>query len=172
MIGLSKRLKTIAELCNGDTIADIGCDHGRLGVWMLQNGLCKRVIAIDVSEKCIEKARRLATFVGVSDQMDCRVGDGLNVLHPGEADSVVISGMGGTSIQDILRDRQDMLRSARVVLQPQTSKPELREWLGENGFVVRDEKVVLDRRRYYDVWLVDCPCRLEDRSKWISMSIN
>ena len=87
MKGLGKRLGAALGLIDCDTLADVGCDHGKAGIAAIRTGRAKRVILTDISEKSLSKARASAEYFGID--ADCRVGDGMTVLAPGEADCVL-----------------------------------------------------------------------------------
>ena len=95
-VHLRPRLNRALDMLRGSqTVADIGSDHGRLAVALLQQGAAERVIACDISAPSLEKARALCGRCGLGGRMDFRVADGLGGLHPGEADALVMAGMGG-----------------------------------------------------------------------------
>ena len=132
-------------------MADIGCDHGKLSVYLRKNGLS--VVAADRSEKAAEKARQAAESAGVS--LDVRVGDGLGILSKGEANALVIAGLGGREILRILNGDIELARGfEKIVLQPMQRQGELREGLYESGFAIMDEPLVLDEGRIFELLLV------------------
>ena len=95
-VHLRPRLSRALDMLRGSqTVADIGSDHGRLAVALLQQGAAERVIACDISAPSLEKARALCSRCGLGGRMDFRVADGLGGLRPGEADALVMAGMGG-----------------------------------------------------------------------------
>ena len=148
-IVLDPRLSLIAELVGKcECYADIGCDHGRLGAFLLQNGCCKRAQLTDISEPSLGKARRLISLLGFREQVDFCVGDGALALS-GPADVVVIAGMGGTTIGEIILRGREKLGNARLILQPNVAVPELRRTLSEAGYRITDERVAPDGRRNY-----------------------
>lgn len=123
----------------------MGCDHGYLGIHLLKTGVVKHVIATDLREKPLEKARENARLYGTADHMDFFVADGLSAVSPGQVDAIIIAGMGGDNIAAILeaapwvRDPQYTL-----ILQPQTSGNDLRRYLGKAGFSIQAERLVRD----------------------------
>ncbi len=148
-LSLDPRLSMIAELVGRcECCADIGCDHGRLGAFLLQTGRARRVQLLDISEPSLRKARRLVALLGLADRADFGVGDGAKAMT-GPADVVVIAGMGGTTIAGILRAGKDRLGSARLILQPNVAAPELRSALAELGWRISDERIARDGRRNY-----------------------
>ena len=135
-IPISKRLRLCAQLVpEGARVADIGTDHGYLGLYLLQNGLAAHVLAADLRPQPLQTAKLHAAKFGFAGQMEFRLSDGLAEIAPDEADTIVCAGMGGDLIVEILsacpwlRDRNYTL-----ILQPQSAGQELRRWLGEHGF--------------------------------------
>ena len=147
MIRPGERLETIARrLYDCKTMADIGTDHGFLPVFMVEEGLCERAVAADISVPSLQKAANLCSGRSV-DTVDLRAGYGLEVLKKGEVDGVVIAGMGGTLISEILGKNIDhTLSFGKFVLQPRTATGELRRWLMENGFSIVCEDIVNEGR--------------------------
>ncbi|MDO4493833.1 MAG: class I SAM-dependent methyltransferase [Clostridia bacterium] len=138
--------------------ADIGCDHGRLICAMLERWTQRTGIAADISAPSLEKAKALSLRRGLSDRLVTRVGDGLQVLAPGEAGIVIICGMGGELIARLLAACETPLMGARLaVLQPMRGTEELNAWLFENGYVTERCRVVEDAGRLYEVLAVRPP---------------
>ena len=148
---LSGRLRAIAEMVPyTETVADIGCDHGKLAVWLVQMGRAQRVICGDISIKSLDKARRLAEAEGLSDRISARAGSGLGILAAGEADAAVIAGMGGELIVSILEADRDKAPDT-LVLSCHTSADVLRSWLVENGYCFEDEALVEEKGHFYPI---------------------
>ena len=150
------RLAAAAKLIGtAATLADIGCDHGRLSVAALQSGAVLRVIASDISAPSVEKARALARYVGVEDRMETRCAGGLSALQEKEADVLAICGMGGVLIAQILSEAKVPLMGAKkAVLQPMRGIEELRHYLYTAGYRVEEDFIVYDAGRYYQVFSV------------------
>jgi len=150
MIKLSDRLQLIADRINeGETMADIGTDHGFLPIYLNVCGKSPRVIMADVSGPSLEKGRKNAYMmvrdVSMLDDIDFRVGDGLAVLDHGEVDVVVIAGMGGKLIRDIMAADMSLTKTIKkFIMQPRIGQGHLRKWLIENGFVIVAEDVVIE----------------------------
>lgn len=145
------RLECLIEMIGKcDTIADVGCDHGRLGISLLQLGQIKHAIMTDISAPSLEKARRLTALTGLEDKVTFGVGSGLSALND-PADVIVIAGMGGETISSIMEACPERYRSARFLLQPNVAIPQLRKALATNGFMITDERVVREGRRLYVV---------------------
>ena len=150
---LDQRLSAVAALVRlGSRLADIGTDHAYLPVWLVQNGVCPAAIAADLRPGPLEAARRHVAAAGLEDRISLRLGDGLAPVFPGEADDIVIAGMGGETIAAIL-SAADWLADARLrlVLQPMSRAEETRRWLLKNGFSVTEERLVRDGRWLYPV---------------------
>ena len=150
-ISLDPRLSMIARLVGQcQCCADIGCDHGRLGAFLLQNEQCGHVVLSDISEPSLAKARSLCARLGLNDRVTFCVADGIPAAA--RAPQVaVIAGMGGATIAQILENGREKLGDARLVLQPNVAAPQLRRALCDLDYAVTDEQVVQDGRRCYVV---------------------
>ena len=141
---LTDRLQMIAdEVQKGETMADIGTDHGFLPLYLWENGISPHVIMCDISEPSLAKAKAAAGAYQFGRELDFRAGDGLKVLDSGEVDVVVIAGMGGFLIRDILAE--DPVKTASIpkyVLQPRNNAGILRHWLVSNGFRIVKNQLV------------------------------
>ena len=150
---ISKRLLCCASMVQpGSRVADIGTDHGYLGIYLLQSGAARHVIACDLRKDPLENARRNAKLFGVDGAMELRLSDGLEKILPDEDDTVVMAGMGGDLIQKILsqcpwRKREGL----QFILQPQSAGNVLRRWLCEDGFEIQREEPVQDGHFLYTV---------------------
>lgn len=153
---LSPRLRVIAErVPKGAKFADIGTDHGYLPVWLILNGVVESAVAADLREGPLERARRTADRYGVGDRLSFRLCDGLTGVGPEEADVIAIAGMGGDTIAAILAEAPwSKAPGKTLLLQPMTAQPELRRWLGENGYTIQDERIAREGKRLYGVWTV------------------
>jgi tRNA (adenine22-N1)-methyltransferase len=148
---LSFRLKAIVSMVpETETVADIGCDHGKVAVWLLKNGIAKYAVCGDLSGRSLDKARKLAASKGLGDAVSLREGSGFDVLNKGEAQTAVVAGMGGELITSILEQGKDKLPDS-LVLSCNKGSGVMRKWLSENGFVIEDEDIVLENRHYYPV---------------------
>ena len=159
---LTNRMEAILSLCcPAETAADIGCDHGQVAVELVLRGLAKTCIAADISAPSLDKARRRAEEWGLSGKVECRLGDGLSVLRPGEAQTIVLAGMGAPLMAEILQKQMDVARAAeRLVLSPNIYPERLRKFLLENGWRIPREKMIPEEGKYYPVFLAEpgiCP---------------
>ena len=147
---LPPRLQCIAELVpRGAHLADVGTDHGYLPVWLLQNGRIAGAIASDLGAGPLARAKATAAEYGAD--LDLRLCAGLDAIAPDEADTVVIAGMGGETIIEILCSAAWDWRGHTLLLQPMTKAELLRRWLTENGLRIASECLVRDRGTIYAV---------------------
>ena len=150
---ISNRLLKCAELIPAcDTVADVGTDHGYLGVWLLQKGRCRRVIASDLRAKPLDSARKNAALYAVDDRMTFLQSDGLREFIPGSFQTLVLAGMGGDLISRILEEAAWLEGGAyRLILQPQSAANDLRRFLGERLWSIDREVLVRDGHFLYSV---------------------
>lgn len=154
-ISLDPRLSCIADLVGRcDSYADIGCDHGRLGAFLLQQGWVNRAILTDVSDASLQKARALIRLIGLESRARFQVCDGLSGLEE-DVNAIVIAGMGGSTIASILERGEGRLGAARLILQANVAIPELRGSLCARGYRISAEKLIRDGRRYYVILLAE-----------------
>lgn len=155
---LSERLQIIAELCRGDgVVADIGTDHGYIPIWLRQNEACGGVILSDINAGPLEKARtHLAKFFP-GEEFDLRQGPGISVLACGEADTVIIAGMGGILIREILAEDLEKTKSfSRLILQPRNYARLLRAWLRTVPWLrIEDEILAAEGRKLCEIIVVE-----------------
>jgi tRNA (adenine22-N1)-methyltransferase len=159
---LSKRLHACADFIkNSDRVADVGCDHGYLGIHLLQNGIAASVIASDVRPMPLKTAMANAEKYGTADRMEFHLSDGVTKI-PRDFDVLVCAGMGADTIISILEAAPWLKHSNyRLILQCQTRTPLLRHYLSESGWFISDEKVLRDGHFLYTVmevmWQPDRP---------------
>lgn len=148
---LSDRLQMIADnIKPGETMADIGTDHGFLPLYLIEQGISPRVIMTDISEPSLRKGIDGAEILGknvpeidIYERCDFRSGDGLTIIRAHEVDNVVIAGMGGLLMTEILgEDISKTLSFKRLILQPRNHSEQLRKWLASNGFNIVREQLV------------------------------
>lgn len=153
---LSSRLLACCDFVRpGDVVADIGCDHGYLGIHLLQQGIAKAVIAADVNEQPLQSAIRNAMGSGVRNKMTFCLSDGFRNV-PREFTVAVCAGMGADTMISILTAApwlQD--RRYRLILQCQSRRPELRRWLYANGYRITAETLARDGKFIYPIMEVD-----------------
>jgi len=145
-IPISQRLLCCAGQVRQDAcVADIGCDHGYLGIWLIHHGIASYVIASDLRPQPLEKARANSALYGTQEHMEFHVADGLTAVDPHKVDTIICAGMGGDCIAHILEEAP-WVKDPKftLILQPQTSGNDLRRYLGEQGFAIEQEQLVRD----------------------------
>ena len=148
------RLKKIIDYVNTRVAADIGTDHAYVPIELIKSKRAARVIASDVRRGPLYIAKSNIAENGLSDKIETRLGSGLSVLSPGEADTVIIAGMGGELIADILSKDDMTARQAELILQPMNSQYELRRWLIDNNYTILKEDLENEGKRIYNILIV------------------
>ncbi|MCL1808426.1 MAG: class I SAM-dependent methyltransferase [Clostridiales bacterium] len=163
MAALSDRLLAISYgIEKGQTMADIGTDHGFLPLFLWEGRICPRVVMTDLSVGPLNKAKKAFNGIDGAGCVDFRVGDGLEPLCAGEVDVVVIAGMGGVLITHILgRDTDKTLSFGKYVLQPRNGAGKLRYWLREAGFAVVSESLAAEGRFICEVIIAVPPAAVK-----------
>lgn len=153
---LSKRLMKIASYVNYcEAIADIGTDHGYIPIYLVKNNKCNSAIASDINKGPIEKASTNIRFEGLSEKIKCLLGGGLKPLKVGEVNGVIIAGMGGNLIRDIiLEDIEKVKLYDFLILQPAQNPEVLRGFLYNNNFEILNEDLILDDGKFYELFKV------------------
>ena len=151
MLTNKRLLKIIENFPVCETAADIGCDHGKLAVELVKRKLAKKVIASDISEASLSKAKKAAFDAGVSDRVRCVCANGLDSVSDDNVDAIVIAGMGGILIADILKAGIEAAKKAKLCLCPHTNEAYLRRFLYENGFSVYKEIFMKEDGKYYQL---------------------
>lgn len=144
-----KRLVCIAEkIENAQCVADIGADHGFLTKMLVEQNRASKVIATDISKPSLQKTVELSKRFGFENNIEARVGNGLEPIKENEVDVAVIAGMGGQEIIKILKT-QNLKNIQKFIFQPAQNAPELREFLSENGFEIINDEIVKDQKKFY-----------------------
>lgn len=152
---LSERLMTIAGFVKkGAKIADIGTDHGYLPVYLMENKITDLAIASDISPGSLDKIIGYVRDHKLEDRIETRLGDGLDVLRPFEVDTVIMAGMGGLLISEILEANKEVTENIdNFIFQPMVASKELRAYLLENNYKIIDEKLAREANKYYEIIL-------------------
>ncbi|MBP3327105.1 MAG: SAM-dependent methyltransferase [Coprococcus sp.] len=152
-IDLSIRMKAVADMTvTGHTVADIGCDHAFVPIYLIKNKISSHVIASDVRSGPCDIARRNIDAYGLSDVIDLRLGDGLDTIEEGEADTIIIAGMGGMLINSILDKGYKVAASAKqLILQPQSDIDKVRNHILDKGWTIVSEDMLVDMGKYYTI---------------------
>ena len=148
---ISKRLETVASFVEkGSVIADVGCDHGYIPIYLYQKGMIPKAIAMDVNKGPLERAKIHIREYGLGEYITTRLSDGVCALKPNEADAVVIAGMGGALMEKIIEEGEETLKSVSyLILQPQSELAHFRRFLHQKGYCIEQEAMVLEDGKYY-----------------------
>jgi len=149
---LDERLKACADFVSGKGIVcDVGTDHAYLVCELIKSGKCTRAVASDINEKPLESAKKTIEKYGISDKTDLILSDGLKEISPEGITDVIIAGMGGETIINIIGNSDWVRNHVNLILQPMTKAKDLRIWLYANGFKINQEKAVRDGKFIYTV---------------------
>ncbi len=150
---ISERLRTVASFVkNGTTVADIGTDHGYVPIYLYQEGAIKSAVACDINKEPIRRAQKNINMYRLSNVIETRLGAGLEPLKMGEAETIIIAGMGGMLMIGIMDEsRAKTLAAKELVLQPQTDIDRVRKYIHSIGFRIDDEKMLKEDGIYYTV---------------------
>ena len=154
MIQLSKRLETIFDMTSwAHLVCDVGCDHGHLSIALLQSGKAEYVIASDIGEGPLSSAGSNMSGLGLDGRFELVRSDGLSHLDTArQPDAVIIAGMGGFVMQQILSAGIEVARGCReLILSPQSNITEFRGFLSDEGFEILDERMVFEDGKYYTI---------------------
>ncbi len=145
---LPKRLETIIErMPDAGCLADIGCDHAYVAIEAVRRGRAARALACDVRKGPLQQAAEHILCAGLAGKIETRLSDGLEKVAPGEADTVVVAGMGGPLMERILQGRLGDF--AHFVLSPQSEIPHFRRFLLAEGMQIDEETMLIDEGKYY-----------------------
>lgn len=152
MIKLSKRLNKIAELVDfGASVIDVGTDHGYVPNFLCENKISSDIIATDISKNSLEKSIELTRELGNENEIR-------NILVNGivneDRDNIIIAGLGGIQIAEIIANSIDIAKSSRkLILQPMQKTNILRRELNNMGFEIFDEEIIYEDDRYFEIIL-------------------
>lgn len=168
MIRLSRRMKAVASMVTaGYTLCDVGTDHGYVPIALVQGNIIPKAIAVDINKGPLERANEHIRANGLTEQITTRLSNGLEAIHDGEVDSIVIAGMGGELVIHILTAGETVCRSAKeLILQPQSEVSKVREYVRNTGYKIVDEDMILEDGKYYPMFRC-VPCA--DNSAWDNM---
>lgn len=148
---LSKRLERVANMVSKDTVvADVGCDHAYISIYLIEKGIAPRVIAMDVNKGPLQKAKENISRAGLSDVIETRLSNGIEKLEQGEANAILLAGMGGILMSDILLAKIEVTTSMKeLILQPQSDIDLVRTTVMKLGFEITREDMLIDEGKYY-----------------------
>lgn len=150
MITIDNRLKVCADMVSGNGIVcDVGTDHAYLPAYLIENNICDYAIASDINEGPLKFAQQTIIKYHIEDKIRLLKSDGLKNIPSENVSDVVITGMGGETIAEIISATQWLKSGVNLVLQPMTRAGYLRKWLYNNGFEIAEEKAVIQDRFIY-----------------------
>lgn len=154
---LTKRLQAIAfYLSAWKKVADIGTDHAYLPIYLTTQDNYSKIIATELNQGPLERASKEIESLGLTEIIELRQGNGLQCLQPGEVEIVVVAGMGGETIRDILAHSLFVANTLKqIILQPMSRSYLLRSWLVDNCFTIVDEELIAEDNRIYEVLAVE-----------------
>lgn len=150
---LSKRLRAIVNMVEeGDRPADIGCDHGYVSICLMEEGKCSSVIAMDINQGPLLRAKENIERKGLAPYITTRLSDGASALKEGEADTLICAGMGGRLTIHILEDAIKRLYTIKnLILQPQSEIWLVRRFLLQNHYNIVKENMIYEDGKYYSI---------------------
>ncbi len=151
-IKLSKRMNAVVSMVTEESVADIGCDHAFVSIYLMQTGKVNKVIAMDVKKGPIDIAKANVSLYGYQDKIQVRLSDGFEKLKSKEVQCAVIAGMGGALIVDILKKgRIHTMDGISLVLQPQSECWRVREYLHSISYEITQEDMLVEEDKYYTI---------------------
>ena len=162
---IPKRMLAIANLVdNSKVLADVGCDHAYISINLLENGKAERIIASDLREGPLNIAKDNIKLESFEERIETRLCAGLCGYEAGEVDTILISGMGGMLVKEILSESIDVVKMAdTLILEPQSDLRVVRAYLKDIGFKIIDEDMLNEGGKYYQIMkAVKSKERIED----------
>ena len=148
---LPNRMEAIISMVSpGMRVCDVGCDHGYVSIALVKRGISPKALAMDINKGPLMKAKEHVAKEGLDDRITLRLSDGLKAYKVGEADSLIIAGMGGPLICEILSENINNTRDFKeLILSPQSKIADTRRYLADNGYAIEDEAMVYEDGKYY-----------------------
>ncbi|MCM1256920.1 MAG: class I SAM-dependent methyltransferase [Roseburia sp.] len=154
MLKMSKRLTLLSQMVTeGNVLADVGTDHGYIPIYLVRQGKIPKAIAMDIGQGPLFRAREHIAEYNLGGYIQTRLSDGVTSLGAGEADTILIAGMGGSLILHILTEGINVIESAKeLILQPQSEIEKVREYLFRTGYKITEENMLSEDGKYYQMF--------------------
>lgn len=150
-VKLSARMKALADMVSkGRIVCDVGCDHGFVSIYLVQQNIAPKVYAMDVRSGPLERAMEHISQYCLEDYIETRLSDGLENIQVGEADCMLCAGMGGPLMMKILTEGRAKAHAMKeLILQPQSELALFRKFLREEGYRIVEENMIFEEGKYY-----------------------
>lgn len=164
---LSKRLNAVAAMVtSGNTVCDVGCDHGYVSIFLIKTGKCPKAYALDVRKGPLERAKEHVKVYECTDYIELKLSDGLSAMSAGAADTLICAGMGGRLVVKILSEGMEKVRAMKeLILQPQSEIGLVRKFIRQAGFALAEEDMIEEDGKYYPVMRIIVPVG-QDQAGW------
>lgn len=151
MTKLSQRLKSLALfVTKEDSVVDIGCDHALLSIYLIENKLCNEVIASDINPNALSNAKKNIKKRNLN--IKTILSDGLNNIDTMNINTLIISGMGTSTIIHILNNKEKLKNINKIIIQSNNEHESLRRNLNNLGYYLQEENIIYEK----DKWYVTC----------------
>ena len=150
---MSERLQKAADMVSrGRYLADVGCDHGYVSIYLYKKGICRKCLAMDINKGPLAAARANAASYQAEEGVELRLSDGLKKVKSGECDCALLAGMGGSLMVKILEDSPEITKELEeLVLEPQSEPEKVRDYVCREGFFIVEENMTLEQGKYYPI---------------------
>lgn len=170
-IVLSKRMQAVAAMVTPgrQRVCDVGCDHGYVSIYLVQQGISRKALATDVRKGPLSQAQIHIREAGLEAYIETRLSDGLSMIEPGECDAMICAGMGGKLMAQILSNGLETAKQMKeLVLQPQSDLKFFRGWLYDHCFVIVAENMICEEGKYYPMMKVQPGIPPEEQGQCLS----
>lgn len=148
-MNISSRLKLIASFVDDNSnIIDVGCDHALLDIFLALTKKNVKIIASDINKGPLESAKKNIETYNLEDKIEIKLGDGISTIC-NETDTIIISGLGGETIIDILKEKENLKNIKTIILSPHSAIYEVRKYLTNNNFKIENEIFTYDQKKPY-----------------------
>lgn len=166
MIKISNRLcACLSIIREGKRLCDVGCDHGYAPAYLVSSGKIPSAVACDINQGPLESCKRLVADMELEDKIKCVLSNGLENINENEVDDILIAGMGGELIADIL-SKCSWIKNKHIILNPMTHPEIARKWLYDNGFEIDKDIIVKDGRHYYSIFDASFTGEIKQREEY------